>query len=200
VSAAGARAGESAAGIEIRPIEPTDKQALLGAFDRLSERSRYRRFLAPQGRLSKAELRYFTEVDHHDHEALVAIEPQTGDGIGVARYVRRDDDPSAAEVAVAVIDDWQQHGVGSRLTSALAERARAEGIDAFTALLLAENEQMLGLLGDLGRTRVTNRQRGTVEVRVDLTSGALERLKRMFRGVARGELTALAPWHRARAR
>jgi GNAT superfamily N-acetyltransferase len=186
--------------LEIRPIEPTDKQALLGAFDRLSERSRYRRFLAPQGRLSKAELRYFTEVDHHDHEALVAIEPQTGDGIGVARYVRRDDDPSAAEVAVAVIDDWQQHGVGSRLTSALAERARAEGIDAFTALLLAENEQMLGLLGDLGRTRVTNRQRGTVEVRVDLTSGALERLKRMFRGVARGELTALAPWHRARAR
>jgi GNAT superfamily N-acetyltransferase len=122
----------SVSAIEIRPIEATDKQALLGAFERLSERSRYRRFLAPQARLSEAELRHFTEVDHHDHEALVAIDPDRGDGVGVARYVRRAEDPSSAELAVAVIDDWQQRGVGSRLTGALAERARAEGIIAFT--------------------------------------------------------------------
>jgi ribosomal protein S18 acetylase RimI-like enzyme len=186
------------AAVEIRPIEPTDKQALLAAFDRLSERSRYRRFLAPQGRLSEAELRYFTEVDHHDHEALVAIEPGTGDGIGVARYVRREGDPTAAELAVAVIDDWQRRGIGSRLTSALADRARAEGVTTFTALMLAENEQMLSLLDELGRTRITSRERGTVEVSVDLTPGALERLKGMFRRVGRGELTPLAPWHLSR--
>jgi GNAT superfamily N-acetyltransferase len=188
------------ASVEIRPIEPTDKQALLGAFERLSERSRYRRFLAPLGRLSEAQLRYFTEVDHHDHEALVAVEPETGEGVGVARYVRRGDDPNAAELAVAVIDDWQQRGVGSRLTSALAERARAEGITTFTALMLAENEQMISLLDELGRARVTNRERGTVELSVDLTSGALERLKRMLRRVACGELTPVPPWHRVRAR
>jgi GNAT superfamily N-acetyltransferase len=186
----------STSAIEIRPIAPGDKQALLAGFDRLSERSRYRRFLAPQGGLSQTELRYFTEVDHYDHEALVAIEPHTGAGIGVARFVRSRADPASAELAVAVVDDWQRRGVGSRLTSALAERARAEGITTFTAVLLAENEQMLGLLDDLGRTRVTSRERGTVEVEVDLQTGALERLKRMFRGVAREELRALAPWHR----
>jgi GNAT superfamily N-acetyltransferase len=186
----------SASTIEIRPIGPDDKHALLDGFERLSDRSRYRRFLAPQGRLSEAELRYFTEVDHHDHEALVAIEPDSGAGIGVARFVRSQADPAAAELAVAVVDDWQRCGVGSRLTGALAERARAEGITTFTAVLLAENEQMLGLLDDLGRARVTSRERGTVEVEVDLQTGALERLKRMFRGVAREELRALAPWHR----
>jgi GNAT superfamily N-acetyltransferase len=186
----------SASAIEIRPIEPTDKQALLAAFERLSERSRYRRFLAPQGRLSEAELRYLTEVDHHDHEALVAIEPDSGEGVGVARYVRSAEDPSSAELAVAVIDDWQQRGVGGRLADALAERARAEGITSFTVVLLAENEQMLGLLDDLGRTRVTNRARGTSEASVALPTGAVDRVKRMFRQVARGELTALAPWHR----
>jgi GNAT superfamily N-acetyltransferase len=186
----------SAAGIEIRPVEPTDKQALLAAFERLSERSRYRRFLAPQGRLSPAELRYFTEVDHHDHEALMAIEPGTGEGLGVARYVRSADDPSSAELAVAVIDDWQQRGVGTSLTGALADRARAEGITTFTAVLLAENEQMLGLLEELGRARVTNRERGTVELSVELPAGAVDGLKRMFRQIARGELIALAPWHR----
>jgi hypothetical protein len=90
--------------------------------------------------------------------------------------------------------------VGSRLTGALAERARAEGINTFTALMLAENDQMVSLLDELGRTRVTNRERGTVELTVELTNGALERLKRMFRLLARGELTPLAPWHRLTTR
>jgi GNAT superfamily N-acetyltransferase len=184
--------------IEIRPVEPTDKQALLDAFQRLSERSRYRRFLAPQGRLSDAELRYFTEVDHRDHEALVAVDPATGEGVGVARYVRVEPGSGSAELAVAVVDDWQRRGVGSRLTSALVERARAEGIDTFTAVLLAENEEMLGLLDEVGRVRVHGRERGTIELSVEFPIGALERVRRMFRRVGREELRALAPWHLAR--
>jgi GNAT superfamily N-acetyltransferase len=184
--------------LAFRPIDPHDRTPIVTVFDGLSEHSRYLRYLGPKLRLSDAEIRYFTEVDHHDHEALVAIEPGTGDGIGVARYVRREGDPTAAELAVAVIDDWQRRGIGSRLTSALADRARAEGVTTFTALMLAENEQMLSLLDELGRTRITSRERGTVEVSVDLTPGELERLKGMFRRVGRGELTPLAPWHLSR--
>lgn len=41
-------------------------------------------------------------------------------------------------------------GVGSRLTAALADRARAEGITSFSAVLLADNEMMMGLLEELG--------------------------------------------------
>ena len=118
----------SADELVIRPISPDDKEGLSEKFDRLSEQSRYRRFLAPHGRLSAAELRYFTEVDHHDHEALVAVDPRTRDGVGIARYVRWKKDPQSAELAVAVVDDWQHKGVGTRLASALAKRAREEGI------------------------------------------------------------------------
>src|ERR1700704_1191416 len=88
--------------IEIRPIEPDDKEALASGFDRLSERSRYRRFLSPRGPLTAAELRYFTEVDHRNHEALVAVDRDTGEGVGVARFVRSPDDDKVAEMAVAV--------------------------------------------------------------------------------------------------
>lgn len=184
--------------VEIRSIEPTDKQVLLGGFERLSDRSRYRRFLAPQGRLSARELRYFTEVDHHDHEALVAIDPATGEGVGVARYVRSERDPASAELAIAVVDDWQRRGVGSRLTSALVERARAEGISRFTAILLAENDDMLRLLEDLGRVRILRRERGTIEASAEFPVGALERLRGILRRVGSDELRALAPWHLAR--
>src|SRR5947199_3263274 len=88
--------------VEIRPIEPDDKDALARGFDRLSELSRYRRFLSPRGPLTQAELRYFTEGDHHDHEALVAVDPDTGEDVGVARVVRSTEDPNVADLAVAV--------------------------------------------------------------------------------------------------
>lgn len=175
----------------IRPIAPDDKGRLVAGFERLSERSRYRRFLSPHPRLSDEELRYLTEIDHHDHEALVALDPVTGEGVGVARYVRSADDPEAAELAVTVVDDWQGRGVGSRLAAALAKRAREEGISRFTALLLAENELMVNLLRDLGSVSETHAEQGTVELTVELPDTGLDRLRGLLRAVARGEVIPL---------
>jgi RimJ/RimL family protein N-acetyltransferase len=175
----------------IRPIAPDDKQRLAEGFERLSERSRYRRFLSPHPRLSEGELRYLTEVDHHDHEALVALDPATGEGVGVARYVRSESDPTAAELAVTVSDDWQGRGVGGRLVAALAERAHKNGIHRFTALMLAENERMLSLLHELGDVRELQAEQGTVELAVELPESGLDRLRGLLRAIARGDLTPL---------
>ena len=177
--------------LEIRPIEPDDKEALARGFDRLSERSRYRRFLSPRGPLTQAELRYFTEVDHRNHEALVAVAPDTGEGVGVGRFVRSREDPAVAELAVAVADDWQGHGVGSQLTAELAKRAREEGVTCFTALALAENDAMLNLLRELGEVRLGPTRMGTVELAVDLPDEGFMRLRRLLRAVARGDITVL---------
>jgi GNAT superfamily N-acetyltransferase len=179
-----------AAALEIRPIVPEDKAGMLEAFNRLSPESRYRRFLAPHGRLSNAELRYFTEVDHHDHEALVAVEPATQQGVGVARYVRSAEDPSRAEMAVAVTDDWHGRGVGSQLLAALVDRARREGIHSFSALVLAENDQMLALLAELGAVRVLRRDQGSVELIVELPPTGIGRVKRLLAAAASGEIVA----------
>lgn len=175
--------------LEIRPIAPDDKAALVRAFARLSPASRYRRFLAPHGELTTRELHYFTEVDHHDHEALVALDPETGDGVGLARYVRCQDDPEVAELAVAVIDDWQRRGVGSRLVGELAQRAREEGIRSFTGLVLADNELMLNLLSELGEVEQGESEAGAVQVTVELPESGLGKLARILRALARGELT-----------
>lgn len=177
--------------VELRPIEPEDKDALARGFDRLSERSRYRRFLSPRGPLTEAELRYLTEVDHHDHEALVAVDPQTGEGVGVARFVRSAEDRTVAELAVAVVDDCQGRGIGSLLAAELSRRAREEGITCFTALALAENDAMLGILQELGEVRTGPVRLGTVELAVDLPGEGNSRLRRLLRAVARGDVTVL---------
>src|SRR4051794_1367788 len=113
--------------ILIRPIRPEDREELAAGMERLSPESRYRRFFTPTSGLSPTELSYLTEVDHHDHEALVAVEPGTEHGIGVARFVRSPADDELAEVAVAVADSWHNRGVATALLARLAERAREEG-------------------------------------------------------------------------
>ncbi len=150
--------------IRLRPIRPDDKPQLAKGFERLSQDSVYKRFLSPVTALRPMDLLYLTEIDHHDHEALIAFDRQTGDPVGVARYVRSPDDPARAEFAVTVVDDWQRRGVGTALLRRLSQRAREEGIETFTALLLAENHEMRGLLEKLGGFRETTIESGAMEV------------------------------------
>jgi L-amino acid N-acyltransferase YncA len=177
--------------IEVRPIEPADKPELAAAFSRLSPESRYRRFLSPNASLAEADLRYLTEVDHVDHEALVAVDPGGGQGIGVARYVRLADRPETAELGVVVSDDRQGEGVGSLLLQRLAARARENGIHRFSALILEENQAMLSLIRELGDVQVGERDSGAVQVEVKLPDEGLgAALRGMLRAAARGELVA----------
>src|SRR5262249_62142709 len=97
------------------------------------------RFLTRKKELSAAELRYLTDVDHHDHEALGALNHADGRGVGIARYIRDAEDPHAAEVAVTIVGDWQSRGLGAELLSRLSNPARPEGDSRFPALASASN-------------------------------------------------------------
>ena len=159
--------------VKVRQVRKADAGLLLRGFERLSDESRYRRFLCPMPELSEAMVRYLTDVDHHDHEAIVALDAVTGEGVGVARYVRDRDRPKRAEAAVTVIDDWQGKGLGTLLLELLAVRAREEGISRFTALMLASNDDMMQLLESLGPVRVLDREAGTVEIESPIPAGGL---------------------------
>jgi GNAT superfamily N-acetyltransferase len=119
--------------VRIRQGRRSDRELLLRGFRRLSPESRYRRFLAPIPRLPEATVRHLTDIDHHDHEAMIALDEQGTEALGVARYVRDPDRPQAAKVAVTVVDDWQGRGLGTLLLEAISARARREGIRTFTA-------------------------------------------------------------------
>jgi len=153
--------------VVIRQVHRSDAPLLADGFARLSPESRRLRFLRRKDELSAAELRYFTDVDHHDHEALGALDHAAGRGVGVARYVRDADDPHAAEIALTVVDDWQGRGLGTELLAQLSGRARAAGIRRFTALVSADNAAMIALLRRLCADPV-HREHGTVEWEITL--------------------------------
>jgi RimJ/RimL family protein N-acetyltransferase len=151
----------------IRQVRGSDAPLLADGFARLSARSRQMRFLSSKTTLSAAELRYLTELDHHDHEALGALNPADGRGVGIARYIRDPGDPRAAEIAVTIADDWQGRGLGRELLARLSDRARQAGICRFTATVSADNVAMTGLLWKMG-ARLAGRGPGTVEYEVAL--------------------------------
>lgn len=134
--------------------------------------------------LSEAELTRLTALDHRDHEALVALD-DAGELIGVARCIRLEHRPTAAEAAVTVADDWQGQGIGTELLTRLIERAEQIGIETFVASCLAHNDDMLILFRELGRSvRRTGGGAGVVELEIELPTHAMHMVRPALRAVA----------------
>ncbi len=183
--------------ILVRPILPEDRDRLRAGFARLSQLSRYQRFLSSMDSLSDQQLRYFTEIDYVNHMAWGALDPSQPDqpGLGVARYIRLPDDPTTAEAAVTVIDDYQGRGIGTILLELLAISARQRGIERFRGYVSAENIRMVEILRGLGATVVREGSLLCVDVPIPTTPRELPDTPtgRVFRLVAKG---ALSPFQR----
>ena len=193
--------------LRTRAIRPDDKAAIAEGFARMSPASRYRRFFAPLSELSADDLRYLTEVDHHDHEALIGFDRETGDPVGVARYIRGVE-PTEAEVAVTVVDDWQGRGAATALLEHLVRCAREAGIEHFVAVVLPDNLDALELFRHLAPDGSTERRTtsGLVEFLMEVPEtprpGELppeSTLARALRGAAHSALE-INPWRLIRRR
>jgi RimJ/RimL family protein N-acetyltransferase len=157
--------------ILLRPIRPDDKELLVAGLGRLSERSVYQRFLSPKPRLSQAELRYLTEVDMLDHYALVGVLARQPDLlVAVGRWVRDEQRPWEAEVAIVVADDLQGRGVGRQLGTALADGAIERGVRRFTATMLPENRAAHRLFASIAQHMELVRLSGVDELVLDLAA------------------------------
>jgi GNAT superfamily N-acetyltransferase len=126
-------------GITVRPLRNGETEVVQAVFDRLGPRSRHLRFGGAKNVLTPSDLELLARVDGTHHVLVAYVE---GEPVGIARLVR---DSNAAEVAFAVVDDWQGKGVGTVLVDRLAEDARAAGIQRFTAQIRADNAPSLAL-------------------------------------------------------
>lgn len=144
VTAARRVAGETER-LHLRELRRGDAGLLDTLVAGLSPHSRYLRFHTPVAALSTRMRQALLEVDGRDHVALVAV---TGDGapVGIARAIRDPRRRDEAEIAFAVVDAWHRRGVGRRLVTAIAERARGVGMRRLTARVLPENAAALGLI------------------------------------------------------
>lgn len=155
----------------IRPYVPIPREAIEEAYSELSLESQYHRFLSAAPHLTDTMFHHLVdEIDGVDHIALVLVlEPDEGPEsiIGVARMIRYPDDPTSADVAVTVRDEWHGHGAATALLAALVP-ARPEGVTRILTVVAADNEASLAMLRKLGECRVTAVGQATLQVVVDL--------------------------------
>jgi ribosomal protein S18 acetylase RimI-like enzyme len=138
--------------VTIRALKPEDRSAMLSAVGRVSAQSLYRRFFGPKRGFSEKEVDFFVNVDFVNHVALVASVKEGEDNtiIGAGRYVVTQ--PGAAEVAFAIVDEYQGQGIGSALLRHLVLIGRESGIRQLAAEVLPENAPMLAMFRKFGFT------------------------------------------------
>ena len=136
----------------LRPLRPEDSHFLEEGLARLSTSSRITRFFAPVTQFTPHQLAYLSDVDQHDHVAWGALNTSLKEplGIGVGRFARLPDEPHVAEVAVAVIDEYQRHGLGGLLLGVLYGLARERGVEVLRAFVLPQNPGLTERLHALG--------------------------------------------------
>jgi L-amino acid N-acyltransferase YncA len=129
--------------LSIRPLRNADTATIQAVFDQLGDESRRLRFGNATPVLAPRELRELSRVDGRHHVLVGMIE---GMPVGIARLVRDAEKRHLAEVAYAVADAWQGHGIGTALMRSLVTDAAAAGITHVRADIRLENRASLSLL------------------------------------------------------
>ncbi len=148
--------------VEIRALRPEDKADLLAAVERTSAQSLFRRFFAVRRGFTEQEIAFFLNVDFVNHVALVAVADEDGRPaiVGGGRYVVVR--PRRAEVAFAVVDQYQGHGIGTTLLQHLTGIARDAGLEELIAEVLPDNLPMLKVFDRSGLRQSATRESGVV--------------------------------------
>ncbi|MEM8751492.1 MAG: bifunctional acetate--CoA ligase family protein/GNAT family N-acetyltransferase [Pseudomonadota bacterium] len=135
--------------IRLRPIRPAD-EALYPAFiERLTPEDLRMRFFGAVSNPTRGQIARLTQIDYARAMAFVALSPEDGALLGVARLAA-DPDREAAEFAILVRSDRQGEGLGRALMARLIDYARADGIGALWGDVLFENRGMRRLCERLG--------------------------------------------------
>lgn len=132
--------------VVLRAIRAADADLLIEFHDRLSAKTQYLRFFGPKPRLTRTEASYLATVDFESRFAIIASTLEGGDEriLGVGRFDITE--PGSAETAIVVRDDYQRNGLGTAILERLIDVARQHGVRWLAGEVLAENEEMIGLL------------------------------------------------------
>jgi RimJ/RimL family protein N-acetyltransferase len=154
--------------VEIRALHLDDRADLITAVGRTSGKSFYRRFFGVKHEFTEQQIASFLNIDFINHVALVAVveEGARPTIVGGGRYVVVK--PGTAEVAFAIVDEYQGQGIGAALLRHLAAIARSAGLRELIAEVLSDNAPMLKVFERSGLGLSTKRDAGVVHVAMRL--------------------------------
>jgi GNAT superfamily N-acetyltransferase len=135
-----------------KALEKADREKFLDGFKKLSRKTVYHRFFGFMKELTEEQIEDLLNTDKKDHVAWVAFDIVNDDaiGIGVGRFRRSTSKPQEAELALTVIDEYQDKGVGTVLLAIMYFLGIKLDIEVFTGVLLSDNSKLIRRFKELG--------------------------------------------------
>lgn len=135
-----------------KALEREDREKFVEGFKKLSPKTVYHRFFGFMKELSPHQLEELLDTDKKDHVAWTAFDIVEDDtiGVGVGRFRRSAINPNEAELALTVIDEYQEKGVGSVLLAIMYFLGSKLDIDIFTGIIMSDNARLIKRFKELG--------------------------------------------------
>lgn len=159
----------------VRHVGPTDAPRLKDGFRLISSLARRRHFPGDDVReLGAEQLKALEQVDQKNYCIWGALNPAKAEepGIGIARYRRIEEEPSAADVAITILDQYQGTGAGLLLHACLHYTAAHNRIRHFYYDVAGENQRFIRHLQHLG-AEFQGRVLGMTRLRMPVYTRAL---------------------------
>ena len=164
--------------LRLGPVLPINREQLSRGLKDLSSESIRNRFLGSKKEFSATELEYLTNLDGWDHYALGIEEKEKPfRGVSIARLVRSPVDPMEAEVAITVIDEFQNLGLGSLMIQLITLAAFERKVERLTFTTLPQNKGLLRLIQKIGVAQVGPTAMDYVQLNMEMSSVNIEKIK-----------------------
>jgi GNAT superfamily N-acetyltransferase len=130
--------------VRFRAIKPSDEDEMRRLFYRFSDQAVYYRYFSPIKTMPHKKMQEYVNIDYLCAMSIVGVIEDAGVEkiIAEARYVRSKG-RSYADTAFVVDESYQGRGIASYLFDLLIRVAREEGIEGFTADVVADNKAMI---------------------------------------------------------
>lgn len=158
------------AAVKVRPLRTGDALLLQELYQRVSPTTLYYRYFRPY-RPTLAELEQICQLRADEGAGVIAlVERSQLQAIGFAQYAINKRQPATAEVGFLVEDRFQGQGVGRTLFQHLVQRAKAQGLQTFTAYVHPANDAMLHVFRRSGLPMAVQFDAGVREVQISLAA------------------------------
>ncbi len=135
----------------LRPIKPEDEPLERELIAGLSEESSRFRFFHIIREMPHEMLTRFCNIDYDREMAIIAeySSDSKNRNVGVARVIV-EPGGETGEFAIVVADDFQNVGLGAKLSNMLIDIAREKGLKSVYGIVLSDNTRMIRLARKLG--------------------------------------------------